>query len=95
VGRSRGVRVRVFSVRSLTEAALVMSDDGGSDALRGRDLIGLGGLLVASVVAGLVLGLVLDNVLGTEPVFTLLGIFAGIVLGAVAFWLKVRDALRG
>jgi F0F1-type ATP synthase assembly protein I len=77
------------------EAALVMSDDDADNALRRRDLIGLGGLLVASVVAGLVLGLVLDNVLGTEPVFSLVGIFAGIVVGAVAFWLKVRDALRG
>lgn len=77
------------------EAALVMGDDDADNALRGRDLIGLGGLLVASVVAGLVLGLALDNVLGTEPVFSLAGIFAGIVVGAVAFWLKVRDALRG
>jgi F0F1-type ATP synthase assembly protein I len=81
--------------RSATEAALVMSDDDGNDGLRGRDLIGLGGVLVAGVVAGLVLGLVLDNVLGTEPVLTLVGIFAGIVVAAVAFWVKVRDALRG
>jgi F0F1-type ATP synthase assembly protein I len=72
-----------------------MSDDDGNDGLRCRDLIGLGGVLVAGVVAGLVLGLVLDNVLGTEPVLTLVGIFAGIVVAAVAFWVKVRDALRG
>ena len=77
------------------EVALVMSDDNDNNALRGRDLIGLGGLLVASVVAGLVLGLVLDNVLGTDGVFSILGVFAGIIVGAVAFWLKVRDALRG
>jgi F0F1-type ATP synthase assembly protein I len=77
------------------EVALVMSDDDADNALRGRDLIGLGGILVASVVAGLVLGLVLDNVLGTEPVFSLLGVFVGIFVGAVAFWIKVRDALRG
>lgn len=71
-----------------------MGDDDANDALRGRDLIGLGGLLVASVVAGLVLGLLLDGAFGTSPVLTLVGIFSGIVVGAVAFWLKVRDVLR-
>ena len=62
--------------------------------LRGRDLLNLGGLLVAGVVGGLVVGLVLDNLLDTSPVFVLVGIFLGIVLSAVAFWVKVRDALR-
>ena len=61
---------------------------------RGRDLIGLGGLLAGSVVAGTVLGLVIDNAAGTAPAFTLIGVGLGIVAGAVGFWLKVRAALR-
>ena len=49
--------------------------------LRGRDLIGLGGLLVGAVVGGLVLGALLDNAAGTAPAFTLAGIALGIVAG--------------
>jgi F0F1-type ATP synthase assembly protein I len=63
--------------------------------LRGRDLIGLGGLLVAAVVGGLVLGVLVDRVAGTAPAFTLVGIAVGIALGGVGFWLRVRSALRG
>jgi F0F1-type ATP synthase assembly protein I len=64
-------------------------------ALRGRDLIGLGGLLVGAVVGGLVLGVLLDRAFGSSPAFTLAGIGLGIVLGGVGFWLRVRTALRG
>ena len=53
-------------------------DHGGSEppspGLRGRDLLGLGGLLIGAVVGGLVIGLVLDQVAGTAPLFVLLGI---------------------
>jgi F0F1-type ATP synthase assembly protein I len=62
--------------------------------LRGRDLIGLGGLLVGSVVAGTVLGLLIDAAAGTTPVFTILGVFLGIAGAGVGFWLRVRSALR-
>ncbi|MGH3357112.1 MAG: AtpZ/AtpI family protein [Nocardioidaceae bacterium] len=72
-----------------------MSDDDADRSLRARELIGLGGLLVGSVVAGLVVGLLLDEALGTSPVFVLAGIALGIVGSAVGFWVKVRDALRG
>lgn len=72
-----------------------MSDDDADRSLRARDLIGLGGLLVGSVVAGLVVGLLLDEALGTSPVFVLAGIALGIAGSAVGFWIKVRDALRG
>ncbi|HET7387731.1 MAG TPA: AtpZ/AtpI family protein [Nocardioidaceae bacterium] len=66
----------------------------GQQALRGRDLVGLGGLLVGCVVAGLVVGYVLDGVAGTTPALTLVGIFLGIAAGAVGFWLRVRRFLR-
>lgn len=72
-----------------------MSDENAERTLRGRDLVGLGGLLVASVVAGLVIGLVLDNSLHSSPVFVLVGIAVGIAAGAAGFWLRVRAFLRG
>ena len=72
------------------------SDDAHADAgLRGRDLIGLGGLLVGSVVVCTVLGLLLDDALGTAPAFTVAGVGVGIVLAGVGSWLRIRSALRG
>ena len=71
-----------------------MADD-VDQGLRGRDLIGLGGLLAGAVIAGTVLGLVVDSAAGTTPVFTVLGVALGIIAGAVGFWLRVRSALRG
>ena len=67
------------------------SDDAG---LRGRDLIGLGGLLVGAVVAGTVLGILLDNAAGTTPAFTIVGVFLGMAGGALGFALRVRSAVR-
>lgn len=72
-----------------------MADERSDNALRGRDLAGLGGLLAGAVVAFTVLGLVVDRAAGTSPVFTLVGVGVGIVSGAVGFWLRVRSALRG
>jgi F0F1-type ATP synthase assembly protein I len=72
------------------------SGPGGPEAgLRGRDLIGLGGLLAGSVIAGLVLGLLVDEAAGSSPVGVLVGIGLGIVAGAVGFVVRVRAALRG
>jgi F0F1-type ATP synthase assembly protein I len=69
--------------------------DRPSDAgLGGRDLIGLGGLLVGAVVVGTVLGLVVDDAAGTSPVFTIAGVFLGMVCGALGFALRVRAAIR-
>lgn len=72
-----------------------MADEGTGNGLRGRDLAGLGGLLVGAVVAGLVIGLLVDDRAGTSPVCTLIGIFLGIVAGAAGFVIRVRGALRG
>ena len=69
--------------------------DASPDAgLRGRDLIGLGGLLVGAIVAGTLLGLLLDHTAGTSPAFTIAGVFLGMVLGALGFALRVRAAVR-
>ena len=72
-----------------------MVDDNSDNGLRGRDLVGLGGLLTGAIVVGLVVGLVVDDRAGTSPVCTLVGIGLGIVAGGVGFWLRVRSALRG
>ena len=69
-------------------------DQPGDGALRGRDLIGLGGLLVGAVVAGTLLGLLVDSAAGTSPVFTVIGVFLGMALGALGFALRVRAAVR-
>jgi F0F1-type ATP synthase assembly protein I len=71
-----------------------MPDRQPDPTLRGRDLVGLGGMLAGAVVLGLVLGLLLDKAAGTEPAFTLLGISLGIAAGVVAFWVRVRSVLR-
>lgn len=74
---------------------MVDEEDRASDAsLSGRDLAGLGGVLVAAVVGGLVVGLLLDKAFGTDPVFALVGVFLGIAAGCLAFFLRVRSALR-
>lgn len=72
-----------------------MADERSDNALRGRDLVGLGGLLAGAVVAFTVLGLVVDNAADTTPVFTVVGVGVGIVSGGIGFWLRVRSALRG
>jgi F0F1-type ATP synthase assembly protein I len=71
-------------------------DDGNPDpaGLRGRDLLGLGGMLVAAVVGGMAIGLLVDAWADTSPTFVLVGIFLGIVAGGLGFWFRVRAALR-
>jgi F0F1-type ATP synthase assembly protein I len=70
-----------------------MSDE-RPNGLRGRDLAGLGGLLVGAVVGGLVIGILVDNAAGSAPLWTLVGIAVGILLGGIGFAVRVRSALR-
>jgi F0F1-type ATP synthase assembly protein I len=72
-----------------------MADDPTDSGLRGRDLIGLGGLLVGGVVGGMLLGLLVDHVLDSSPAGVLVGVALGVVLGCTGFALRVRRALRG
>jgi F0F1-type ATP synthase assembly protein I len=71
-----------------------MGDERTENSLRGRDLAGLGGILVAAVVGGMVIGLVVDDQAGSSPTATLIGVTLGVVVGVVAFWVRVRTALR-
>ncbi|MBW8752225.1 MAG: hypothetical protein JF565_12495 [Propionibacteriales bacterium] len=72
-----------------------MADDPTESGLRGRDLIGLGGLLVGGVVGGMLLGLLADHLLDSSPAGVLVGVALGVVLGCTGFFLRVRRALRG
>lgn len=72
-----------------------MVNDDPDNGLRGRDLVGLGGLLVGAVVGGLVIGYLVDEQADSSPTFTLIGIGVGILAGGVGFWARVRSALRG
>ena len=60
----------------------------------GRDLLGLGGMLVGCVVGCTVLGLLVDELAGSSPVGAVTGVGLGIVLGATAFVLRALRALR-
>jgi len=71
-----------------------MADGASDNGLRGRDLIGLGGLLAGSVIIGTLLGYLVDSAAGTTPAFTLVGIALGIIAAGVGFWMRVRSALR-
>jgi F0F1-type ATP synthase assembly protein I len=71
-----------------------MPDGHPDPTLRGRDLVGLGGMLAGAVVVGLVLGLLVDHAAGSAPAFTLVGIFLGIAAGVFAFVARVRSVLR-
>jgi F0F1-type ATP synthase assembly protein I len=71
-----------------------MADEHLDPGLRGRDLVGLGGMLTGAVVLGLVVGLLVDHAAGTSPAFTLVGIALGIAAGAAGFSARVRSALR-
>ena len=71
-----------------------MADDHDDRSLRGRDLAGIGGMLAGAVVVGLVVGLLLDDHFRTSPTWTLVGLGLGVLAGIVAFWVRVRSALR-
>ena len=71
-----------------------MADGQPDPTLRGRDLAGLGGMLTGAVVVGLVLGLLADHAADSSPLWTLVGIFAGIIVGGVGFWVRVRSVLK-
>ena len=72
-----------------------MVDERSDAGLRGRDLVGLGGLLAGAVIAGLVIGYLVDQAAGTAPVGVLVGIGLGILAGCAGFAVRVRAALRG
>jgi F0F1-type ATP synthase assembly protein I len=72
-----------------------MADDEDVRGIRGRDLVGLGGLLVGGTVGGTLIGLLVDNLLDSAPVGTLIGLVVGATLGIVSCVQRIRRALGG
>jgi F0F1-type ATP synthase assembly protein I len=58
-------------------------------------LLGLGFATACCVAAGMALGWFLDREFGTTPVFILLGLASGIVLGILGTIIEVRRYLGG
>ena len=58
-----------------------------------RDLLSLGGMLVACIVAGVVVGLFVDTRWGSAPNGVLVGTGVGILAAGVGFWIRVRSYL--
>lgn len=56
-------------------------------------LLGLGIANACALVAGLALGWFVDHELGTAPVFLLVGLASGIVLGVVGTFVEIRRFL--
>lgn len=74
--------------------SFVVTSNEPDPSLNVRDLVGLGAVLVGSVVVGLGVGWWLDARLGHAPIFTLLGLAVGVVAGVWVSWLRVREFLR-
>ncbi len=51
-------------------------------------------IMVIPMVGGAVAGLVADGMMGTSPLFVLLGLAAGSLLSAVGIWLLIRAGVR-
>lgn len=58
-------------------------------------LLGLGWYIAASIVLGVGSGLLLDGWLGTVPLFTLLGVLMGSVVGFYGMYRMVLPLTRG
>jgi ATP synthase protein I len=57
-------------------------------------LLGLGSYLAVCIAGGPILGYYLDRWLGTQPVFTLLGLGLGLVIGFFGSYRMVTQTLR-
>ena len=58
------------------------------------DLAGIGMYLAAVILLPLLAGVWIDSAWHTAPVFVLIGLFVGLVAGAMGIWLKVRDLTK-
>ncbi|MDQ1688187.1 MAG: putative F0F1-ATPase subunit Ca2+/Mg2+ transporter [Frankiaceae bacterium] len=61
--------------------------------LTGLGLAGMGLAVACCLVAGMALGWFLDHQLGTAPVFVLVGMASGIVLGVLGSYRQMRRYL--
>ena len=56
-------------------------------------LIGLGWYVALSIVGGVLGGVLVENWLGTEPIFTLVGLFGGLILAFFGGYLLLMEAI--
>jgi F0F1-type ATP synthase assembly protein I len=56
-------------------------------------LIGIGWYVAFSIVLGVVGGVFLDKWLDTKPVFTMLGLVAGMVIAFWGGWVQLKETL--
>jgi F0F1-type ATP synthase assembly protein I len=70
-----------------------MADERTDGGLRGRDLVGLGGMLIAGVVGGTLVGILIDRATHSTPTATLIGLGVGTIGSIVACVVRVRSAL--
>jgi F0F1-type ATP synthase assembly protein I len=72
----------------------VVGDDDANAAPSAWELVGLGGFIVASVVAGLAVGGLADHHWGSTPVGILVGLAVGVVVAIAGAALRVASYLR-
>ncbi len=60
----------------------------------GADMASIGMYFAAAVLIPIVIGALLDSRLHTAPWFVLVGLLVGLVAGAAAMWLKLREFVR-
>ncbi|RLC59381.1 MAG: hypothetical protein DRI30_00660 [Chloroflexi bacterium] len=56
-------------------------------------LMGLGWYFALSIVGGIAGGILVDSWLGTEPIFTLVGLFGGLVLAFLGGYFLLMEAI--
>lgn len=59
-----------------------------------RDVVGIGGVAVGSIVVGTLVGFWLDDALGTDPILILCGLALGIACAGFLSWRRIRPFLR-
>ena len=62
----------------------------GGPAMR---LIGIGWIIVISLILGVVGGTQLDKAIDTGKLFTVIGLFVGLFFGLWGGWLQLREVL--
>ena len=51
-------------------------------------------IMVVPMMGGAVSGLVMDGLLGTSPLFVLIGVVVGTLIAAIGIWLLIRTGVR-
>ncbi len=66
----------------------------GAESPGMSELLGMGAVIAAALVAGMLLGLLVDSLAGTAPVFLLVGVLLGIVAAVSFTCVRFRQYLK-